>query len=148
MCSCLMKTVATLQKFQNRFLRLVHKPIDRISNFNLRVNSKLSPVAYRRFLPIYRIMFYLSFITPKSTSSNLSLRSSQLHCFALPFPKTTLFKKSISYCGLKAWNLLPNHIRMTRDYKMFKKKIKFYLRQHFLESRNLCYDPATDVTYL
>lgn len=59
MGSCSMKTVAALQKFQNRLLRLIHNPTERTSNFDLHVNSKLLPVAYRRFLAIYRIMFYL-----------------------------------------------------------------------------------------
>lgn len=40
MGSCSVMSVAKLQKFQNRLLRLVHKPVTRILDFDLHVKSK------------------------------------------------------------------------------------------------------------
>lgn len=37
--------------------------------------------------------------------------------------------------GVKCWNQLPRCIRMLRDYKLFKKKLKEHLIAHFVESQ-------------
>lgn len=46
---------------------------------------------------------------------------------------------------MEEWNALPPTIRMTRDYKLFKKKIKLRFRDYFLESWVIYYDPDKSV---
>lgn len=96
MGSCSMKTVALLQKFQNRLLRLVYNPLNRISNFDLHVKANLLPVGYRRFLSILRIMFYLSFVPSRAINCDLLLRSSQSYCLLCLFQKRLHLKNQLA----------------------------------------------------
>lgn len=80
MGSCSMKTVALLQKFQNRLLRLVYNPLNRISNFDLHVKANL----------------HLSFVPSRAINCDLLLRSSQSYCLLCLFQKRLHLKNQLA----------------------------------------------------
>lgn len=147
--SCTTKSLEKLQKLQNRLLRVAISPNIRTSNFDLHLKAKVLPVSYRRILSILRVMFFLSFSNSRLVS-NPANRSGHSFMFNMPFPRSKLFQVNICYLGRKCWNSLPRHIRMMRNYKMFKKKVKHLLFSQFVRERNLYhnYDLANlDASY-
>ena len=50
-------------------------------------------------------------------------RSALAPTIYLPIPRTTLFKRSVFYCGATLWNALPVNIRICEDIDTFKLSI-------------------------
>lgn len=133
-----MKPLFKLQKFQNRMLRLVLHINYRISNVDLHLRSNVLPLVYRRHLSICRVMFNLSFdVNRLEQTMNVRTRSAGAAMLSVPFPKSNFLHKSVFYQGFKIWNSLPVHLRMIRDYKLFKKKLKFLLMLSFQTTQQL-----------
>ena len=67
-----------------------------------------------------------------------SLRSITNQNFAIPKPKLTLYKESISYSGPVIWNNIPNDIRYLSNVSSFSKNVSNwnneYVRQLYLNT--------------
>lgn len=50
--------------------------------------------------------------------------------YTIPKPNKTVFLKFIDYNGIKLYNLLPKEIKDIKNMKIYKKKIKIYVREH------------------
>ena len=56
-----------------------------------------------------------------------SLRSITNQNFAIPKPKLTLYKESISYSGPVIWNNIPNDIRYLANVSSFSKNVSNWI---------------------
>ena len=69
--------------------------------------------------PLYiRDMFELTILNNESHI----LRSSSNNIFVTPKPNKELFKDSLSYSGTLIWNVLPEHIKLSKNISIFHKR--------------------------
>lgn len=99
--SCTTSSVAKLQKFQNRLLRVVVNQLGRISDMELHVKFKVLPLSYRWYLSIYPLMFNLLFLTSMLVPDINATRSIRSYRFKMPFTRSVGFSRSVFYEGLK-----------------------------------------------
>lgn len=81
------------------------------------------------------IIASLNFIQKNTKISNkilhdYSTRSKMNKNYTIPKPNKTVFLKFIDYNGIKLYNLLPKEIKDIKNMKIYKKKIKIYVREH------------------
>lgn len=117
--SCTNSSVAKLQKFQNRMLRLIVNPVNKLSNDDLHMKCTFYKPQVGSYICIFRLMFNLSLSNMLSDSAT---RGSTSYSFKLQLSKSAWYTRSVFYNGLKQWNALPYALRMIRDYRLLRKK--------------------------
>lgn len=111
------------------------KKHSRILNLEHHKKANVQPLAYRRYLSICQIMFNLSFEGDRlERIRGMYTRSTDVKTFSLPFTRNNNYQKQVFYQGCKMWNSLPPWVRMIRDSKLFKKKIKWLLLYSFKQT--------------
>ena len=65
-----------------------------------------------------------NFFASTSSIHNIGIRNQ--NCYFIPFFKKTTSQQSLKFVGAKAWNLLPNMIKMIPNKSRFLKKLKKY----------------------
>ena len=65
-----------------------------------------------------------------SQNSLYNLRNTDQCILNVPFPKLSLFKKSLQYRGAHIWNMLPQDVRNAPSLSVFKLKCKLFIHEN------------------
>lgn len=137
-------TLSRLQKLQNRALRICYIVNRYTSNYELHSNAGTLPVALRRKLDLYKLMYKRALldantqIVPESSQNE---RPNTRYASARPLtfvkPKSSRFLESVTYQGPKLWADLPNNVKNLNDAGTFDKEIRMILHNEFLNNNSV-----------
>lgn len=113
-----------LQTLQNRAIRIAHRLSNRTNVDEKHITHKLLHVENRRIVHLLTYMHSIRDTSNLIDTRSLSTRQHDGRVFQLVFPKSTWFKKSFLYQGIKKWNQLPNDFRCIDDPNSFKSRVK------------------------
>lgn len=127
--------VEKLQKIQNRCLRICSKRDSRSSAQPLHIAAKLLPLRYRRECYLLNILIR-KLLKDDGTFTIVVGNSNRARCgsqVAVTFPKSETFKKSVAFETPSLWNKLPRSLKENPLPWVFKRNIKKYYIEKFVE---------------
>ena len=115
-----------LQVLQNKGLRCALNLDRNTSTEELHKEAGLMKLKFRREQHLLNYMFDQAMVESNLRTRKrvgVTTRSSKKNLLKTKRPKTDKFKKSLTYCGPKKWNLLPESIQFCSTQEEFKNKI-------------------------
>lgn len=115
-----------LERYQNKCLRAAQKADRLTSNFDLHQRCKVLPLRLRWKASICGLMYKRidNDPNPITKRNRLGTRSEQYIILEVPLMKRVSLKRSVSIVGPTMWNKLPNYIKASHSYAIFKRKLE------------------------
>ena len=112
-----------LQRLQNRALKICLNSNRHESTEYIHRQTKVPLLDNRRKNHLLSYMYKQKDLGINLDIPRINTRSADAPRFVLRQPNLSCYKRSVEYEGAKAWNRLPNSLKLTPNYLSFKNKI-------------------------